>query len=144
MNKVLKTKPYFSREELTDIHNRNKNNALETFEANKKSAKKEDFDKYFANLSDSLETTFKLTYDENERKRESTVKEAIEKCRCFYVENVSQELNQVCVESEKFDELSNGLKQMTFKQFNDFCAEDKNLFKTNFSKVSVRKKFNLN
>jgi alcohol dehydrogenase YqhD (iron-dependent ADH family) len=85
-----------------------------------------------------------LTYDENERKRESTVKEAIEKCRCFYVENVSQELNQVCVESEKFDELSNGLKQKTFKQFNDFYSEDKNSFETNFAKVSVRKKFNLN
>jgi alcohol dehydrogenase YqhD (iron-dependent ADH family) len=81
-----------------------------------------------------------LTYDKNERKRESIIKEAIEKCKRFYVENMSEELKEVCVESEKFDELSNGLKQMTFKQFNDFCAEDKNLFETNFAKVSVRKK----
>jgi hypothetical protein len=65
----LNTKPYFSRQELTAVHNTNKNNALDNFIVNKKSVKDEVFNEYSAKLTNSLETIFKQLYIGNEQKR---------------------------------------------------------------------------
>jgi hypothetical protein len=132
----LNTKPYFSRQELTAVHNTNKSNALDIFRANKKSIKNEVFNEYFAKLTNSLETIFQQFYIENEQKRESTVSEAIEKSSSFYVENMSEELNHGCVESIKFDEISAEVKENALKNFKDVCHEERELFNTYFSKVS--------
>ncbi len=123
---------------MTVIHETNQNNAFEIFRANKKTVNNELFNECFAKLSKNLEKIFMKFYTENEQKRELTVREAITKSSCFYVENMSDKLliNNGCVESIKFDEISAEVKKNALKVFTNVCYEERELFNLYFSKVS--------
>ena len=137
----MKTKDFFSRKELKDIHSEKKDNAIEIFNANKKTIKTEKTTEFSNALINSLETSYNTFYNENEQKRETIIKEAIEKWSKSYIQNMTERLNQYCMESSSFDDFSSQLKSNALKQLKVICYKESELYSNYFKHVC--NKYNL-
>ena len=134
-SEILKTKDFFSRKELKDIHSEKKDNAIEIFNANKKTIKTERTIEFSNALINILETSYNTFYNENEQKRETIINEAIKKWSMSYIQNMTERLNQYCMESSSFDDFSSQLKSNALKQLKVICYKETELYSNYFKKV---------
>ena len=127
MEQILSTKNFFSRESLSLVHNENSGHVIHIFDKRKKTDNPQLLNELFAKLNDKLEAVFVEFHSQNEHKRESLVREAIDMSFHLYKESMSQVLDNVCVESLRFEEINNESKDKAFNNLMEVCDEEKEL-----------------
>jgi hypothetical protein len=133
---MLKTKQFFSRKALNDIHNTEKAHCLKTFEDYKKALPDNELKTFLAKLKNSIETFFKQIYANNDCKRENIFKNISQICKDSYEQCMVQILKESCVEPNVFDKTSSENKSLSLVEFNKTFGDDKEFRDMYISKVN--------
>jgi hypothetical protein len=138
MQEIMSTKPFHSRRNISEIFDKKKCDTINNFDSNKKTENSEEL---FTKLIEEFEKTFEKFNSENEQKRETFIEEEIEKCFIAYKENMSEVLDQFCLELHRFEEITDEFKTKSYEMLNKICGEENELQETYSSKVIKRENY---
>ncbi len=127
MQEIMSTKPFHTRRNLLEIFDEKKRDTINSFDSNKKA---ENSEESFTKLNEEFEKTFEKFNSENEQKRETYIEEEIKKCFIAYKENMSEILDQFCLELHRFEEITDEFKTKSYEMLNEICGEEIELQET--------------
>ncbi len=132
MKEQLLTKAFFLRKSYSELFDETKCDFIETFDANKKT---ENSNELNSKLNEEFKKVFETFYEQNEKNRETFIEGEIEKCFTVYKESMTEILDKVCLEQNRFDETTEESKSKAYEMLNKICGEENELKEIYFSKV---------
>ncbi len=136
MRSILCTKPFFTRNQLNTLKIEQYEKLTETFNKSKKSSNNDIVSELYSLLNDHLNSTFKVSSEENDARREQWGKDAIDKYTSIFNHNINGEIGSVYVEPQNFEEIVTKNKQNVIILFNEVCGDDKDMLFVSYFKVS--------
>jgi hypothetical protein len=130
---MQQTKTFFTRKDFKEICDEEKSYTINSYHQNKRT---ENSNELLLKLNEDLNRIIENLFKKNEQNREYCIEIAIEKSYNFYKENMSDLLEKVCLEQNRFEENSVETKGKAYEMLNEVCGGENELKETYFLKVT--------
>jgi chromosome condensin MukBEF complex kleisin-like MukF subunit len=132
MKEQLLTKAFFLRKSFSELFDEIKCDFIRRFYVNKKT---ENLDELNSKLNKEFKKEFDTFYEQNEQNRETFIKGEIKRCFTVYKKTMTEILDKVCLEQNRFEETTEESKSKAYEMLNKICGEENELKESYFSKV---------